>query len=237
MVAERVDPARRLQAWREAGADRMDRVRFDRMQALQARADGHDGAAARQLQARLDALLASYADDLQRWPDVASRAASHTPGAVPAATGPLAALLGHLATSRAPLAPVEGLRSDAATAGNAGGDAAGASIAHAAPAVSGFAPLPELQESRRTWARLRNESQVRQSLEQLDEDAGPLNSGRLVHRALTLMQQCSPGYLEHFVAYVDALSSLESLHAVAMPGSQAPAAARPARTRTRKRRE
>ena len=90
--------------------------------------------------------------------------------------------------------------------------------------------LPALEASRRTWARLRTEAQLRQSLEQVDEDAGPLNSGRLVHRALTLMQQCSPGYLQHFVAYVDALSSLESLRAAATPE---PRATRPARTRKR----
>ena len=94
--------------------------------------------------------------------------------------------------------------------------------------------LPALEASRRTWARLRTEAQLRQSLEQMDEDAGPLNSGRLVHRALTLMQQCSPGYLQHFVAYVDALSSLESLRASTTPGMRA-AAAKPARSRTRKR--
>ena len=42
-------------------------------------------------------------------------------------------------------------------------------------------------------------------------DAGPLNSGSLVHRSLTLMRELSPGYLQQFLSYVDTLSWMEQL--------------------------
>lgn len=62
---------------------------------------------------------------------------------------------------------------------------------------------------RRTWATVRTESQLRQSLVQVPQNAGPLNSSSLVHRALSLMRELSPGYLQHFLSYVDALSWME----------------------------
>lgn len=75
-----------------------------------------------------------------------------------------------------------------------------------------YPELPVLGEVRATWARLRNASQLKESLAQTPTNAGPLNSGVLVHRALTLMKETSPGYLTHFMAYLDALSGMEHLH-------------------------
>jgi len=75
-----------------------------------------------------------------------------------------------------------------------------------------YPELPVLGEVRATWARLRNASQLKQSLAQMPTNGGPLNSGVLVHRALTLMKETSPGYLTHFMAYLDALSGMEHLH-------------------------
>lgn len=83
-------------------------------------------------------------------------------------------------------------------------------------------PDPELVEYfRQTWSRVRAEKQLRQSLDQVPKNAGPLNSSSLVHRALSLMREVSPGYLQHFLAYADALSWLEQLNASA--GAAAPA--------------
>ena len=82
-----------------------------------------------------------------------------------------------------------------------------------------------LTEARDTWAQVRTDSQLRASLHDLPGDAGPLNSGMLVHRALHLMRAVSPGYLQHFIAYADTLSSLEQLQVVAplTTASDAPA--------------
>jgi hypothetical protein len=75
-----------------------------------------------------------------------------------------------------------------------------------------YPELPVLGEVRATWAKLRNASQLKESLAQMPTNGGPLNSGVLVHRALTLMKETSPGYLTHFMAYLDALSGMEHLH-------------------------
>ncbi|MEM5310919.1 DUF2894 domain-containing protein [Paraburkholderia sp. JHI869] len=89
-------------------------------------------------------------------------------------------------------------------------------------------PDPELVEYfRQTWSRVRSEKQLRQSLDQVPINAGPLNSSSLVHRALSLMREVSPGYLQQFLAYADALSWLEQLSAsvgVATPVKEAPRA-------------
>ncbi|MEN5264600.1 DUF2894 domain-containing protein [Stenotrophomonas sp. TWI587] len=75
-----------------------------------------------------------------------------------------------------------------------------------------YPELPVLGEVRATWAKLRNASQLKESLAQMPTNGGPLNSGVLVHRALTLMKETSSGYLTHFMAYLDALSGMEHLH-------------------------
>jgi hypothetical protein len=106
------------------------------------------------------------------------------------------------------------------------------SIARAEPGrpVSGarHEPDPELVEYfRKTWSRVRTEKQLRQSLNQVPVNAGPLNSSNLVHRALSLMREVSPGYLQQFLAYADALSWLEQLNASvvsAAPVKEAPRA-------------
>jgi len=76
---------------------------------------------------------------------------------------------------------------------------------------SSYPVLPALDEFQKTWSRMRTESQLRQSLQEAPENAGPLNSSALVHRSIALMRDLSPGYLQHFVSYVDDLSSLEQL--------------------------
>jgi len=58
---------------------------------------------------------------------------------------------------------------------------------------------------------------VRQSQEQVHKNAGPLNSNQLVHRALSLMRELSPGYLQQFLSYTDALMWMEQIHAATAP--------------------
>lgn len=68
---------------------------------------------------------------------------------------------------------------------------------------------------RETWVRVRARRELRHSVERVPENAGPLNSSHLVQRSLSLMGEVSPDYLQHFLAYVDALSSLERLQGAA----------------------
>ena len=136
-----------------------------------------------------------------------------------------------LARTPTPVAPVpardSGLRSLVAALQARDGDAP-------APGPSPVAPSA-LTEAREVWAQVRIDSQLRASLHDVPADAGPLNSGMLVHRALHLMRAASPGYLQHFIAYADTLSSLEQLQQAVAPLIPATDTPRPARRAPRKR--
>jgi hypothetical protein len=183
LARKRVQPNARAQidAWREQGADRMDRVRFHRIDALERRAASRDGEARRLLDARLAELIRAYAGDLKR----AARKSTAADGAGGSVVG---GLIDYLAQQTA-------ARDSAFAMGEA--------------AV--FPRLAALEDFRAIWSQIRSESQLRQSLRQAPGDAGPLNSGRLVHRSLTLMRELSPGYLQQFLAYVDALTWIERM--------------------------
>lgn len=78
----------------------------------------------------------------------------------------------------------------------------------------GAAPVsgPELhsvQRFRATWFKVAAERQVAQALAQAPQNAGPLNSQRLMLRALRLMHRLSPDYLHHFMASADTLLWLD----------------------------
>ncbi|WP_051884881.1 DUF2894 domain-containing protein [Lysobacter antibioticus] len=177
-----------LDAWREQGADRMSPMRFRRIDALARRAAAHGGEVRRLLDGRLAELIGAYAGDLEQ-------AASKTVGAGAASAD---------ACAGAGLSSLVDYIADRATLRDGlaiGGASSGAS----------FPELGVLDEFRTLWSKLRVESQLRQSLEQSPANAGPLNSGRLVHRSLTLMSELSPGYLQQFLAYVDALTWIEQM--------------------------
>ncbi|MCY1521333.1 hypothetical protein D9M68_561430 [compost metagenome] len=97
-------------------------------------------------------------------------------------------------------------------------------------------PEPELVDYfRDTWSRVSVSRQLRQSQAQLPGNAGPLNSDHLVHRALTLMHELSPGYLEQFFSYVEAMAWLEQLHRGGAPAENEAARATSAKKTTRAR--
>lgn len=187
-----------LDAWREQGADLMDPVRFHRIDALERRAVGHDGVVLRELEGRLSELIAAYAGDLER---VAVRTEAEFGGSVvdAAARTTLVELLDHIARQ----------------------------TPRGEPGLEAFPEMDVLRDARKLWTRIRSESQLRQSLEQAPTDAGPLNSAHLVHRSLTLMRELSPGYLQKFLSYLDALTWMEQLSAggVAAVAEEAPRAA------------
>lgn len=212
-----------LQAWRERGDDRLDPVGFHFIEALARRAAAHAGAARARLDERLAQLLRAYAARV-----AAARAANAaealddpaTPDASPApataaakpARGPLAELAAYLAYPGAP-----GEDPDAIAA-QARRDA--------------YPDLPVLDGLREIWSGLSADRQVRQSQEQVHKNAGPLNSNQLVHRALSLMRELSPGYLQQFVTYTETLAWMEQVIAATPPAKEAPSAA-PAKKRGR----
>jgi hypothetical protein len=190
-----------LDAWRERGADRLDPVRFHFIEALDRRAASHSGEARRILDDRLSTLLAAYARDLEN-------AASQTAHAGEPARGALAGLIEYMSHR----APVDG---DGPTTG------------HTLPRAS-YPEMEALDYFRKTWTKISAERQFRQSLAQVPGNAGPLNSSSLVHRSLSLMRELSPGYLQQFLSYLDALSWVEQMNGGgALPDKDAPRSGSP----------
>ncbi len=196
-------PSELLGAWRQRHAERLDPLRFRFIEALARRVDAHHGQARHLLEQKLSALLDAYAADLARMPAATSADADVGGDAIAVAVADSDSAQAATAstTARSPLGELL-----QRFAGSAANDAANAMPAQPAQ------PLPALDDARRLWTELRSRSQLRQSLQQAPADAGPLNSGVLVHRALALMRTLSPGYLQHFLAYVDALSWLQQMH-------------------------
>jgi hypothetical protein len=193
-----------LDLWREQGADRIDPLRFSLIAGLAQRAAHHDGHVAQLLQQRLAQLRDDYARAV---------AAALPVNAVPvtgrAATTPLRGLLEHIGNAASPTLPASATPLPAASA-----------IDTTEPAATQLLePLAVLDEFQQLWGRIRIDSLLRQSLESISEDAGPLHSSVLLHRAMTLMRDISPEYLQHFLAYSDALSWMEQLTAGASSSS------------------
>ncbi|MBK5147600.1 DUF2894 domain-containing protein [Burkholderia sp. R-69608] len=184
----------------------MDPIRFHFIEALDRRAAGHSGEARRLLDERLAKLIEAYAIDLERAEskadDTDAKASSGDP-----ARGTLAGLIDYIANH----ATADG---DGLTAGSA------------TPRPSSYPELEALDYFRETWSKVRSEKQLRQSLKKAPGNAGPLNSSSLVHRSLSLMRELSPGYLQQFLSYVDALSWMEQMNGgSALPAKDAPRAA------------
>jgi hypothetical protein len=98
------------------------------------------------------------------------------------------------------------------------------------PASGGGTPeLKAVTYYRSTWSKLSAERRLTQSLAKVPDNAGPLNSHHLVHRALILMRDLSPEYLNRFMSYVDALLWIDQAN-----GSMAAAAATAPRTENSK---
>ncbi|BFG78735.1 DUF2894 domain-containing protein [Paraburkholderia terrae] len=199
-TARASDAQTTLDAWREQGDDRLDPLRFHFIDALARRAAAHEGEARRILDARLSTLLEAYAGDIASRAPTAQASES---AAVPskATRGPLAELVNYIASH--PQAGDERVALSAAVRSE----------------------LKALDYFRETWSKVSAEKQVRVSLEQVPGNAGPLNSSSLVHRSLSLMRELSPGYLQQFLAYVDALSWMEQITGGTLPVKDAPRAA------------
>lgn len=182
-----IDAQATLDTWRQQGSDRMDPLRFERLAALARRTAGQHGTVRALLDTRLAEQMARYADDLTTVPvHRAPRTASAAPAA--RAGSALSILLDHLARQAA---ASDGIADD--------------TTASPRPAFD------RLDDVRRICAAVRSDSQLRQALEQAPENTGPLNSTRLVHRALTQMHDLSPEYLQTFMAYIDTLASVEAM--------------------------
>jgi hypothetical protein len=79
------------------------------------------------------------------------------------------------------------------------------------------APWPTLRSAQRfheTWSRVSAETEVTKAEQRAPDNAGPLNSHKLVLHTLSLMRQLSPDYLRGFLAQAETLLWLEQAHAL-----------------------
>lgn len=207
-----------LDAWRQQQLDRHDPLGFAVIEALQTRAQAQQGAVRQLLDARLATMVAAYAARIAEQTARAPRRGRGAPAPGAERARPLSGLLATLAAhahAQAPPVPRD-------------------APLDTAPAPA-FPALPAISEFRDLWATVRNESQKRISLAQGPGDGGPLNSAVLVHRSLTLMSELSPGYLQHFLMYLDNLAWLEQLQPrTATPARDVGRIPKPRRARTPK---
>ena len=182
-AAAKAGAAADLAGLRARGAERLDPVRFHYLETLAARLPTQPAAVRRVLEARLSEQLAHYMARFEASPP--AEPAEPTPAA---ATPPSA--LAELTRAIAEHFPPHGEGSLDARVGSP-------------------VELKTMRIFRDTWSRLSVEKQVAQAIEQAPENAGPLNSQRLVLRALATMREISPAYLGRFMAYVDALVWLD----------------------------
>ena len=218
-----------LDSWRDNGADRVDPVRFCFIEAMARRASGYEGETRRRLEQRLAGLVADYGEGLARVAGTSLPPDTAPPR--PGIAGDLAALTARLgrgmhATAAVPDAPATPHAAQTANARHTPAAASAHRARLAEPALADY--------FRDTWARVSVDLQLRESQAGVPENAGPLNTNQLVHRSLSLMREVSPGYLEQFLSYVDALAWLEGMHAISLvPDREAPRAPAPRKTRSK----
>ncbi|WP_395345852.1 DUF2894 domain-containing protein [Variovorax sp. UC122_21] len=190
------DPLAVVAAWRARGAERFDPVRLHFIETLAKRTAVQGGEARRLLDERLRQLLSAYGEDFEKAvPEAVAAVAQPLP------RGALAELVEHIARQSP-------LPEEAPAPSGAVPIRAGAANSAAAPAE-----LKTMRYFRGTWSRLSADRRLTQSLAKMPENAGPLNSHHLVHRALILMRDLSPEYLNRFMTYVDTLLWVEQLQA------------------------
>lgn len=93
--------------------------------------------------------------------------------------------------------------------------------------------LKSVKYFRNTWSRLSAERQVTQALGQAPKNAGPINSHVVALRALALMRDTSPDYLNRFMSYVDTLLCLEQGNRPTVAAAKTPRVTKPKPTAKR----
>ncbi len=250
-----------LAVWREQGVDKRSPARFHRIEALARRRNAYDADVRRVLDERLAVLVDAFTQALAA--DVQATSSAASPSALAALTADITQRIGAAerpATSAAPRTltpakpatpgvqaaiptprPARSSEADNASAAPVRRPAVAPTPVAMTPTViatdDAFEDLDVLEYFRETWSKLSTDGNLRQSLAQVPENAGPLNSSHLVHRALSLMHDVSPDYLRHFLRHADALSWLEDMETAGVLGNKSAAragvVAKPSRTKAR----
>lgn len=189
-----------LASLRAEGADRHDPARFHYLEALSRRLPQQPAPVQQILAARLQQAVADYA--ARASDSVVARAAgglAEEPGGRQAARP--------AAPHAAPGSPLAQLNRELAARVRAEEDSA---RSDGGASLSGLKSVRQFGE---VWSRIAAEQQVLQAQHRGPENAGPLNSHKLMVRSLSLMRSLSPDYLRRFLAQMDALLWLEQANA------------------------
>lgn len=181
------EPPWSLDALRREGAPRLDPVRFRYLEVLSQRLPTAPPAVQRILADKLDAGLKACAERCQQ-----TRQAPRAEAPRPAQASPLRQLNEHIQNLQQGQLGVE-----------------------ESPRWEGELQDPHEMKSlrlfRETWAKMAAQDQVNKAVDRAPDNAGPLNSHRLVLRSLGLMRDLSPDYLRRFLSQLDALLWLEQV--------------------------
>ena len=176
-----------LESLRAEGAHHYDPARFHYLEVLARRLPGQHAAVQQVLASRLREAVAAYAG---RRSLIVGESPCLPKSAAPAPGAALAQLNREL-NARA--------RADAGT-----------ELASEGASLSDLRSVRQFSE---VWSKISAEQQVVQALHRGPENAGPLNSHRLMLRSLSLMQSLSPDYLRRFLSQMDSLLWLEQASA------------------------
>ena len=185
-----------LESLRAEGAHHYDPARFHYLEALARRLQGQHAAVQQVLASRFREDVAAYAG---RRSLIVGEIPCLPKSAAPAPGAALAQLNREL-NARA--------RADAGT-----------ELASEGASLSDLRSVRQFSE---VWSKISAEQQVVQALHRGPENAGPLNSHRLMLRSLSLMQSLSPDYLRRFLSQMDSLLWLEQASAKANSSTAKP---------------
>lgn len=179
-----------LASLRAVGAHQLDPARFCYLEALARRIDSQPDAVQRILQSKLQQAVDAYA------------ALVRTPGTSQEIQSPVAAGVDST-PSPSPLLQLNryiAARTQTELARHPTEDGGSSS------------DMKSVRRFSEVWSKVAAEQRVVQAVERGPENAGPLNSHRLMLRSLTLMRELSPDYLGRFLAQMEALLWLDQVN-------------------------
>lgn len=164
----------------EAGASNVDAVGWHYIEVLAQRTRQQTGPAQALLHDKLQLVLQAFETRM-----LASQASAASAPKTAATVSPLGVLLKEMTPTQVP---------------------------HASPATGIFSThreSPRVGQFRKQLRQISVQKRVSKAIAQAPHNAGPINSHMLVLRALGLMRDISPDYLNRFMAHVDTLMCLE----------------------------
>lgn len=208
------DLASQIASLRLKGADQLDPVRFHIIEALARRALQHQGRVKRILDDRLGKALVSYEETFEQARNDAQGVIARTTNHYPDAAGNLQRLFaaGDFREMSRFVARLERKGRQCALADltrQIAQDASENVDGHWPEDTGSRSELKTMRYFRNTWSKLSAGQQLKQSIKEGPENAGPLNSHGLVLHSLALMRDASPDYLNRFMSYVDTLLWLD----------------------------